>query len=41
LVLYPVVLVVVGALLGFVPGLPEGKLDLEIVLVVRSIRWCR
>jgi hypothetical protein len=30
LVPYPVVLVVSGALLGFVPGLPEGKLDLEI-----------
>ncbi|MFN2534556.1 MAG: cation:proton antiporter [Pseudonocardiaceae bacterium] len=31
---YPVVLVVGGALLGFVPGLPAAHLDPEIVLVV-------
>ena len=31
---YPIVLVVVGALLGFVPGLPEVNLDPEVVLVV-------
>src|SRR5919205_936516 len=31
---YPIVLVVGGALLGFVPGLPEVKLDPEVVLVV-------
>ncbi len=31
---YPIVLVVGGALFGFVPGLPEVKLDPEIVLVV-------
>src|SRR5919112_35892 len=31
---YPIVLVVGGALLGFVPGLPEVELDPEIVLVV-------
>ena len=37
---YPIVLVVGGALLGFVPGLPEVKLDPEVVLVVRSIRGC-
>jgi NhaP-type Na+/H+ or K+/H+ antiporter len=30
---YPIVLVV-GALLGFVPGLPEVKLDPEVVLLV-------
>src|SRR5215217_4116271 len=30
---YPIVLVV-GALLGFVPGLPEVELDPEVVLVV-------
>jgi hypothetical protein len=37
-VLYPIVLVVGGALLGFVPGLPEVRLDADFVLVVRSIR---
>src|SRR3954447_12975225 len=31
---YPIVLVVGGALLGFVPGLPEVNLDPEVVLVV-------
>jgi monovalent cation/hydrogen antiporter len=31
---YPIVLVVGGALFGFVPGLPEVKLDPEIVLLV-------
>src|ERR671927_109834 len=31
---YPIVLVVGGALLGFVPRLPEVKLDPEVVLVV-------
>jgi Na+/H+ antiporter len=31
---YPIVLVVGGALLGFVPGLPEVTLDPEVVLVV-------
>ena len=31
---YPIVLVVGGALLGFAPGLPEVKLDPEVVLVV-------
>src|ERR671939_69869 len=31
---YPIVLVVGGALVGFVPGLPEVKLDPEVVLVV-------
>src|ERR687885_1323227 len=31
---YPIVLVVGGAVVGFVPGLPEVKLDPEIVLVV-------
>src|SRR3954470_2204665 len=31
---YPIVLVVGGAVLGFVPGLPETKLDPEVVLVV-------
>jgi CPA1 family monovalent cation:H+ antiporter len=31
---YPIVLVLGGALLGFVPGLPEVKLDPEVVLVV-------
>src|SRR5919202_1095375 len=31
---YPIVLVVGGALFGFVPGLPEVKLDPEVVLVV-------
>jgi hypothetical protein len=31
---YPIVLVVVGALIGFVPGLPDVKLDPEVVLLV-------
>src|SRR5947208_109127 len=31
---YPIVLVVGGALVGFVPGLPEVKLNPEVVLVV-------
>jgi Na+/H+ antiporter len=31
---YPIVLVIGGAVLGFVPGLPEIKLDPEVVLVV-------
>ena len=31
---YPIVLVVGGALIGFVPGLPEVKLDPEVMLVV-------
>src|SRR5918911_5260211 len=31
---YPIVLVVGGALVGFVPGLPEVRLDPEVVLVV-------
>src|ERR671928_250844 len=31
---YPIVLVVGGALLGFVPGLPEVRLDPDVVLVV-------
>src|SRR5947199_7898558 len=31
---YPIVLVVGGAVLGFVPGLPEIKLNPEVVLVV-------
>jgi Na+/H+ antiporter len=31
---YPIVLVVGGAVLGFVPGLPEVRLDPEVVLVV-------
>src|ERR687886_306731 len=31
---YPIVLVVGGALLGFIPGLPEVALDPEVVLVV-------
>ena len=31
---YPIVLVLGGALVGFVPGLPEVKLDPEVVLVV-------
>jgi CPA1 family monovalent cation:H+ antiporter len=31
---YPIVLVLGGALLGFVPGLPEVKLNPEVVLVV-------
>src|ERR671933_672351 len=31
---YPIVLVIGGAVLGFVPGLPQVKLDPEVVLVV-------
>jgi CPA1 family monovalent cation:H+ antiporter len=31
---YPIVLVVGGALLGFVPGLPEVTLNPDVVLVV-------
>jgi hypothetical protein len=31
---YPIVLVVGGALFGFIPGLPEVKLDPQVVLVV-------
>src|ERR671937_1805779 len=31
---YPIVLVVGGALFGFVPGLPDVKLDPDVVLVV-------
>jgi NhaP-type Na+/H+ or K+/H+ antiporter len=31
---YPIVLVIGGALIGFVPGLPQVKLDPEVVLVV-------
>jgi Na+/H+ antiporter len=31
---YPIVLVIGGALFGFVPGLPEVKLDPEVVLVI-------
>jgi NhaP-type Na+/H+ or K+/H+ antiporter len=31
---YPIVLVVGGVLVGFVPGLPEVKLDPPVVLVV-------
>ena len=31
---YPIVLVIGGALLGFVPGLPEVNLDPDVVLVV-------
>jgi hypothetical protein len=31
---YPIVLVLGGALLGFVPGLPEVRLDPELVLLV-------
>ncbi len=31
---YPIVLVIGGALVGFVPGLPEVRLDPEVVLVV-------
>ena len=37
---YRIVLVIGGALLGFVPRLPEVKLDPELVVVVRSIRGC-
>ena len=35
------IVLVVGALLGLVPRLPEGKLDAELAVVVRSIRGCR
>ena len=31
---YPIMLVVGGALFGFIPGLPEVKLDPQVVLVV-------
>src|SRR6266571_4249934 len=31
---YPIVLVVGGAAVGFIPGLPEIKLDPDVVLVV-------
>jgi CPA1 family monovalent cation:H+ antiporter len=31
---YPIVLVIGGALFGFIPGLPEVKLDPQVVLVV-------
>src|SRR5689334_19021269 len=31
---YPIVLVIGGALFGFIPGLPQVELDPEIVLVV-------
>src|SRR3954468_6037038 len=31
---YPIVLVVGGALFGFVPGIPEIKLDPDVVLVI-------
>lgn len=31
---YPIVLVVAGALIGLVPGLPEAELDPELVLVI-------
>ena len=31
---YPIVLVIGGALFGFVPGVPEVKLDPEVVLVI-------
>src|SRR5918912_1414109 len=31
---YPIVLVVGGAMIGFIPGLPEVKLDSEVVLLV-------
>lgn len=37
---YPIVLVGGSALLGFVPGLPEVKLDHKVVVVGRSIRGC-
>ena len=37
-VAYPIVLV--GALFGFVLGLPEVKLDPEVMLVVRSTPEC-
>src|SRR6266513_4168626 len=31
---YPIVLVIGGALVGFVPGMPKVKLDPEVVLVI-------
>jgi NhaP-type Na+/H+ or K+/H+ antiporter len=31
---YPIVLVIVGTLLGFVPGIPRIKLDPEVVFFV-------
>ena len=31
---YPIVLVIGGALFGFIPGLPAVKLDPQVVLVV-------
>ncbi len=31
---YPIVLVIGGALFGFIPGMPEVKLDPDVVLVV-------
>src|SRR5215218_5237915 len=31
---YPIVLVLGGALLGFVPGLPQARLDPEVVLLI-------
>ena len=37
---YPVVLVVGGAFIGFIPGLPQVELDPEVVLVVSSRRCC-
>jgi CPA1 family monovalent cation:H+ antiporter len=37
---YPMVLVLGGALLGFVPGLPEVRLDPEVVLLVFLPRCC-
>ena len=37
---YPILLVVGGHQLRFVPRLPEVKLDPELVVVVRSIRGC-
>jgi monovalent cation/hydrogen antiporter len=37
---YRIVLVGGGALLRFVPRLPEVNLDPELVVVVRSIRGC-
>ena len=38
---YPIVLVVGGALFGFIPGLPEVKLDPNVVLVNRPGRFGR
>jgi hypothetical protein len=31
---YPIILVIGGAVLGFVPGLPEVELDPDVVLVI-------